>query len=117
MDKIYTKLEELNLVESDLPKNINSEIEELEEYVEAFNKKIDYLQNKGLTQEQIDEATEDDDDNISLMEDAIIREIESFYENTRGDAKNNQKSGWGWAIFGGLALVLTLGAVNVMQKN
>jgi len=117
MDKVYTKLEQLNLDESNLPQSLNAKIDDLNDYVESFNKKIEYLQGKGLTQEQIDEATSDDDENIDIMEDDIVLEIESFYENTRGDSGKGNKKGWGMWVLGGLALVLTLGVVNVMKKN
>ena len=120
MEAIFVKLEDLGLREESLPSNIRREIDELDRLINALNTKIEHLESEGYSQDDIDEQTEQSDMAIDVMEAKITHDIDEWYEKSYqkgGVPTNEKKSGYGWAIFGGLALVLTLGAVNVMQKN
>lgn len=120
MEAIFLKLEELGLREESLPSNIRKEIDELDTLINALNTQIEHLESEGMSQDEIDEETQENDVAIDVMEAKISHDIDEWHEKSYqkgGVPTNEKKSGYGWAIFGGLALVLTLGAVNVMQKN
>jgi hypothetical protein len=120
MEAIYTKLEELGLKDENLPSEIMKEIDGLDEMVNALNTKISHLEDEGFSQDEIDAETQEEDQSIDVMEAKIIHDIDEWHENIYkkgGAVTNEKKSGWGWAVFGGLALILTLGAVNVMGKK
>lgn len=118
MDRIYVRLQELGIEDDQLPETIQKQIDELDEQVKAFNDKIEYLESKEMSQDEIDEATADDDERIEAYEDSILEKINEHHAQIEAaNQPKKEKSGYGWLVFGGLALVLTLGAVNVMQKN
>lgn len=120
MEAIFVKLEELGIQEETLPSKIRKEIDELDTLINSLNTQIEHLESEGMSQDEIDEETQESDRAIDVMEAKITHDIDEWHQTVyqKGGVPNNEKkSGYGWAIFGGLALILTLGAVNVMQKN
>lgn len=138
MEKIYAKLEELGLSEEQLPKDIQNLIDGLDQRIEGLNAQIEDLEAQGATEEQINEQTADEDTEIEEIEDDIVDTIVAYHANVsrgtqggQGTAANggyvapqnlgkqpekDKKGGDGWLIFGALALVVTLGAVNMFKK-
>lgn len=138
MEKIYEKLEELGMTEEQLPKEIRSLIDGLDERIEGLNAEIEDLEAKGATEEQINEQTEEEDAEIEEIENDIVDTIVAYHasvsrgtqggqgtagqggyvapQNLGQQPKKESKGGDGWMIFGALALVVTLGAVNMFKK-
>lgn len=138
MEKIYAKLEELGLSEDQLPKDIQNLIDGLDQRIEGLNAEIERLEEEGATEEQINEQTADEDTEIEEIEDDIVDTIVAYNANvsrgTQGgqgtavqsgqpapqnlgkQPEKDKKGGDGWLIFGALALVVTLGAVNMFKK-
>lgn len=134
MEKIYAKLEELNIIEEQLPKELQNIIDGLDERIEALNEEIEDLESKGATEEEIDEQTSEEDGELEDLENQIVATIESYYANNRRAYSNqsvptnisgknviirgdkDKKGGDGWFLLGAFALVVTLGAVNLFKK-
>ena len=117
MEQVYSKLTELGLEDDVLPTTIQTKINKLDGLINAMNEEIENLEKEGLTQDEIDDRIQETDESIDQLESTIVEEIVIWHKNQAAPIPEKNGSGWGWAIFGGLALVLTLGAVNVMQKN
>jgi hypothetical protein len=138
MEKIYAKLEELGLSEEQLPKEIQNLINGLDEKIEGLNAQIEDLEAQGATEEQINEQTEEEDTEIEEIEEDIVETIVGYHasisrgtqggqgtggqgayvapQNLGKQPTKDSKGGDGWMIFGALALVVTLGAVNMFKK-
>ena len=137
MEKIYQRLDELNLTEEQLPQNLQKLINQLDARIEDLNETVDKLEGEGLTDEQIDEQTAEEDDEIEAIEVELVGLINEYHNTiSRGTQKTQvmpsggqvppqdlgkqpekeKKGGDGWLIFGALALVVTLGAVNMFKK-
>jgi hypothetical protein len=124
MEKIYEKMKQLNIKENNLPENIQAELEMLDEMVESLNNKIEHYEKNGISQDEIDEKTEEDDNNIDIYETKLCYDIEKWHKanlsansNTISNNSEKKKNGYGWLIFGGIALVLTMGAVNTFKRD
>jgi len=117
MEQVLEKLEELGIDEQSLPESMQSKVDMLDGMIEEMNQDIDSLEKEGFSQEDIEEKLEAKNDRINAFEEKLVEEIDEWHKRRATPAPQKSNSGWGWAIFGGLALVLTLGAVNVMQKN
>lgn len=147
MNKVIQSLKELGVKESDLPEKIQDRIEHLEQLVVAHNAFVDKLESQDEVTEEEEKAVETQSEKIDLLDAKISKEIVAFVKSNTPDptppketpkpkeeAKETPKpkeeptphvapkdekkgNGVGWAIFGALALVVTLGAVNVMNKN
>jgi TolA-binding protein len=137
MERIYQRLDELNLTEEQLPQNYQKLINQLDARIEDLNETIDKLEADGLTEEQIDEQTAEEDAEIEAIEGELVGLIDEYYvsitrKNQQGQGmasggqvppqnlgkqpEKEKKGGDGWMIFGALALVVTLGAVNMFKK-
>ena len=134
MEKIYAKLDELGLTEEQLPSELQNVIDGLDERIEALNEEIEELEEQGLSEEEIEEKTGEAEREIDDLENEIVKFIVIHHSNNNQPptyvqpAQNNpqpqvvnkqpeeKKDSDGWILFGALALVVTLGAVNVFKK-
>jgi hypothetical protein len=146
MNKVIQTLKQFKLSEEELPEKIQDRIEHLEQLVVAHNLFIDKLEAQDEVTEEEEKAVETQSEKIDLLDDKISKEIIAFQKSKTPDPKptpdpaptptptptpkpiedptphvapkdEKKGNGVGWAIFGAIALVVTLGAVNVMNKN
>jgi hypothetical protein len=134
MEKIFATLEQLGVNEEQLPVDIQKDIDELDNQTIEFQKQFDNLVEEGKSEDEITEQLGDVDSDLDDIEDGIVEDIEAWYEtnfqgqqaqpnvqyNNGGTTQKPQekkKSGGGMVIFGIFALVLTLGAVNVLKNR
>jgi hypothetical protein len=147
MDKIQAILSQKNVTEGELPKAIQkaiqnsikhyndweqaknaltenstddekNEVDELAISIQEFNESIsdsidDYL-------EYLKEQEEEERENQKAKLDADAKAKKEAEEKSKQETPKpveEKKSSKGWMIFGALALVVTLGAVNVMNKD
>lgn len=137
MNKIIQTLKQFKLTEEELPENIQDRIEHIEQLVVAHNAYVDKLEEQDEVSEEEEKAVEAQSEKIDLIDTKVSQEIIAFVkskkpeptpdpiptpepkiETTAHVAPKDEKkgNGVGWAIFGAIALVVTLGAVNVMKK-
>jgi hypothetical protein len=127
MELIYEKLSELGIKETDLPVEIQKQIDHLDSRVEFLNKTIDKLESEGLTEDEITEQTQEIDESIDAQEENIIASIEAWHGRKSGSpvVQNNkptekvkeEDSGFGWVLAGVVVFAVTLGAVNVWKNR
>jgi len=131
MEKIFATLEQLGVNEEQLPVDIQKDIDELDNQSIEFQKQFDKLVEEGKSEDEITEQLGDVDSDLDDIEDGIIEDIEVWYEanfqgqpnaqynngGTMQKPQEKKKSGGGMLIFGIFALVLTLGAVNVLKNK
>lgn len=134
MEKIFEVLEEMQVQEEQLPSQIQDAINDLDKKTIEFQKSFDELEAEGKTQEEIQETLGSWSEQLDEYEDNIIENIENWYESLDNEPQINEpqynnggyvqntkekekKKGGGMIIFGIFALVLTLGAVNVMKNR
>lgn len=135
MKKIESLLADNNVNVSELPKQLQKAIVNSQKHYAEWEEL-----NNGLTDESSDEERAEVDDLRETVEgfnESIMEAVENFLEDSKPKPepkpepkptptpdptphvapKDEKKSnGVGWAIFGAIALVVTLGAVNVMKK-
>jgi hypothetical protein len=143
MNKIIQTLKQFKLSEEELPENIQDRIEHIEQLVVAHNLFVDKLEEQDEVSEEEEKAVEAQSEKIDLLDTKVSKEIIAFAKSKTPDPtpkvnvpptpdptptptpdpipqitpKEEKKgSSVGWAIFGAIALVVTLGAVNVMKK-
>lgn len=133
MNKIIQTLKQFKLSEEELPENIQDRIEHIEQLVVAHNAYVDKLEEQDEVSEDEEKAVEAQSEKIDLIDKKVSQEIIAFVNSKKPEPtpepkptneptphvapKDEKKgNGVGWAIFGAIALVVTLGAVNVMKK-
>lgn len=133
MNKIIQTLKQFKLSEEELPENIQDRIEHIEQLVVAHNAYVDKLEEQEEVSEDEEKAVEAQSEKIDLIDKKVSQEIIAFVNSKKPEPTPEPKStneptphvapkdekkgsGVGWAIFGAIALVVTLGAVNVMKK-
>lgn len=134
MERIYSILQEIGYEEEQLPMELQKRIDALDARTEAFNELLDSLEAEGLSEEEINERTTEEDDNLEEIEEGIVESIIQFHEqnvktqnqyqgggyippsNMGKKPEAEKKSNDGWFLFGAFALVVTLGAVNMFKK-
>lgn len=90
--------------------------EEVEEVLEQQQTYI--IQNEAEIAEDIrsfDEDDEDDDDENRMNQGGRVVHMPS--QSPRPVQKPKQKNSAGWLVFGGVVLLVTLGAVNIFKKQ
>jgi hypothetical protein len=124
MEQIYDLLEKLNIDESDLPKEITVHLDKLDTEIEEYNKSVESMEAEGYDVEYIEEALKVECDALEEHEEKILNVINEWYNWKYGEqasakeTKEIEKNGSGFATvaFAALALILTLGAVNLFKK-
>lgn len=138
MESIYQTLSDIGIQEEDLPQQIQNQIDQLDTRTETFNELLDQLESDGLSEDEINAQTSEEDDNLAEIEEGIVeailawhdsianqRQSQPQYYNQGGGVPQNlgkqpqkdKKGGDGWFLFGAFALVVTLGAVNMFKKS
>ena len=131
MKLINAALHDKQLKSSDLSDEIKQDINELKELVLKFNEAVKEY-NVSPKKDKATEAQLDDmEDQMSDLEKDIVGKINAYEkpapkeeakaaaEGTPAPAPAPKKedTSLGWLIFGGVALVVTLGAVNLLKKK
>ncbi len=127
MERIYEVLEDMQVREEQLPSSIQNAIDDLDSKTIEFQKLYDALEGENKSEDEIREELGDLDEQLDDYEDNIIDNIERWYAtqgnepqyNNGGNVQDNKekKKGGGMLLFGVFALVLTLGAVNVLKNK
>jgi hypothetical protein len=138
MESIYHALATIGIEEEDLPQQIQNQINDLDTRTETFNELLDQLESEGLSEDEINAQTSEEDDNLAEIEEGIVEAIHAWHDsianqrqpqsqhyNQGGGVPQNlgkqpqrdKKGGDGWFLFGAFALVVTLGAVNMFKKS
>jgi len=127
MERIYEVLADMQVRDEQLPKSIQNAIDDLDSKIIEVGKSYDELEAQGKSEDEIREELEDLDEQLEDYEDNIIENIERWYAtqgnepqyNNGGYVQQNKekKKGGGMLLFGVFALVLTLGAVNVLKNK
>jgi hypothetical protein len=129
MEIIQNALSEKGLEINQLPEDIQEDIVQIQQMIKRYNEACDEF-------EELEEEDEETEKELNHMEEQIIEYQSSIAEKIQnigqpetkpetvvkaegGGAVQEQKksSSVGWLIFGGLALVATLGVVNVWKKQ
>ena len=127
MKLVTSALKEKGLKLSELSEALQERVASLKELTDNYNEAVEDYDNE----EEKDEATEGELDQMEHFiaeNDADIANaiksfnIQSFDDNEPAPApapapEKKKDGGLGWLIFGGIALVVTLGAVNVLKKK
>jgi len=132
MKLINAALHDKQLKSSELSDDIKQEINELKELVLKFNEAVKEY-NASSKKDKATEAQLDDmEDQMTDLEKDIVSKINDYEkpapkEETKAaegtpapapaPAPKKEDSSLGWLIFGGVAFVVTLGAVNLFKKK
>jgi hypothetical protein len=128
MKLINSTLHDKQLKTSDLPQDIKDDMMELKGLVLKFNETVkEYNQSE---KDPVLEAKLDDmEEHITELEQDIVEKIKAYNKPEAdptptpapaaadGTPAPKKDSGIGWLVFGGVALVVTLGAVNLFKKR
>jgi len=136
MKLISETLQEKGLKQNELPEQIKEEIDELRVMIVKYNEACDEYDEEEDKDPETEERLDAMEDSIAEFEQGIASDIRSLRVNTPtppSSTNNNTKppvtkvsadgtqekkgSSLGWLLFGGVALALTLGAVNVFKKK
>lgn len=133
MKKIESLLKDNGIDVSTLPNKLQKAIENSQKHYAEWEELNNALNAESTEDEklEVDEFRE----TVESFNESILDAINSFMEESKPEPKPEPKptptpeptphvapkdekkgNGVGWAIFGALALVVTLGAVNVMKK-
>jgi hypothetical protein len=120
MQLISKALQEKGLSQEQLPAEFQEEIQELQTMIKTYNEACDEFEELHEPDAETEKELDDMEHQIVTLEKDIADRIKALSttapEEKQKDAEPKKSSGFGWVI-GGLALVLTLGAVNVWKKN
>jgi predicted nuclease with TOPRIM domain len=127
MERIYEVLADMQVRDEQLPMSIQNAIDDLDSKTIEFQKLYDALEVEGKNEDEIRQELGELDEQLEDYEDNIIENIERWYAtqgnepqyNNGGYVQQNKekKKGGGMLLFGVFALVLTLGAVNVLKNK
>lgn len=129
MKLINSTLHDKQLKYSDLSDDIKQDLGELKELVLKFNDACKEYNASGAKDNATEAKLDDMEDQIAEVEKEIVSKIKAYEkpqvaaaEGTPTPApapapEKKKDSGIGWLIFGGVALVVTLGAVNLFKKK
>jgi chromosome segregation ATPase len=116
---------------NDLPSSITSEIDELREMIVKYNEACDEYDLEEDKDPQTEKRLDAMEDAIAEFETGIAKDIKDLdaqqqqqeqvsADGTKTEEQPEEKkkdSSLSWLLFGGVALALTLGAVNVFKKK
>lgn len=124
MKLVQLALKEKGLQESQLSEELQNRIINLKELQVKYNEACDLYDEEPDKNENTEAELDKMEDYIASLDEDIADEIKNYElapveTETPVAAPEPKKegSGLGWLIFGGLALVATLGAVNVLKKR
>ena len=127
MKLISEALSAKGLKVSDLPASISSEIDELRQMIVKYNEACDEYDEDPDKDPQTEKRLDAMEDAIAEFESGIAKDIKDLdaqqqqqqvsADGTQQPEVKKKDSSLGWLLFGGVALALTLGAVNVFKKK
>ena len=126
MKLIADALKEKGLTPAQLSADLQEEINDLRDMQIKYNEACDEYET--LEEKDRDDDTEKDldsmEDSITEVELEIVEKIKALQPQQQQQGQQTQQkpaeksdSSIGWLLFGGVALVVTLGVVNVFKKK
>ena len=136
MKALFDYLEAAKLTEEDLPQELQTQIDALDERTERWNENVDaYNEDDVEEDEEVEARLQAEEQALVQIENAIIQSVYAWLKSKSAGKSAPQPTGvppapqpaktgegddgggWGWLIFGSLALVVTMGAVNIFKKR
>jgi hypothetical protein len=126
MQLISKALEQKKITKEQLSVDLQEEIQDLQNMIKTYNEACDEFEQLTEPDAETEKELDDMEHQIVTLEkdiaDRINDEVEENKEvvlqsDTTKVTDKKESSSVGWLIFGGLALVATLGVVNVWKKN
>ena len=127
MKVVKTALKEKGLTEAELPQELQVRIENLKELIVKFNETADDYDQTEEEDKEIEKKLDEMENFIAQTDVDIANAIRNYTPapadpNPAPPAEQNPEpkkkdGGFGWLIFGGLVLVATVGAVNILKKR
>jgi hypothetical protein len=127
MEKISEALQAKKIKKSELPEHLKNKVLDLQELITVYNEACDEYEAEEGTDLAVEKKLDEQEDYIARTETEIANEIKSTIPDPKSEEKPAAASGGGeepkkdssigWLIFGGAALILTFGMVNVLKKK
>ena len=121
MKLVTSALASKNLSVTDLPEDLQERIQALIELEDNFNQTADEYEADPEEDKEIEKKLDETEDLIASTEAELAKDIKEYTPQAASDGtpapKKEGDSSVGWLIFGGIALVATLGAVNLFKKK
>jgi len=129
MKLISEVLQEKGLKQNELPEQIKHEIEELRVMIVKYNEACDEYDEEDEKDTETEQELDAMEDSIAEFEQGIASDIRGLQNKVAQQSAAQQKSAdgtkpeekksssLGWLLFGGVALALTFGVVNVFKKK
>jgi hypothetical protein len=134
MKLINAALKKKNLKLNQLPDELQSRIEGVQQMILKFNEAYDAYEDSEEKDDEDKVALDEQEHAIAEEETDVANEIKEFdlasYQQqisaqaqaqsqaqAEGEKKEKEDSGIGWLVFGAVVLVGTLGLVNVLKKK
>lgn len=135
MKKINDIKQEKNLQTDELPVELQEEIKGLQKMIVKYNDACDAYEEADATDEKTEKELDKLEDEIAEIEISIVEKIKAIPSKevpvdpvpdpapapaptpTPAPEPKKEDNSVGWLIFGGVALVATLGLVNVFKKK
>lgn len=130
MKLINAALKKKNLKLNQLPNELQSRIEGVQQMILKFNEAYDAWEESEEKDDEDKLALDEQEHAIAEEETDVANEIKEFdlasYQQqisaqaqaqAEGEKKEKEDSGIGWLVFGAVVLVGTLGLVNVLKKK
>jgi hypothetical protein len=127
MEKISEALQAKKIKKSELPEYLKNKVFDLQELITVYNRACDEYEEEDGTDLAVERKLDEQEDYIARTENEIANEIKNIPEHKKEDKSNvsftgstdepKKDSSIGWLIFGGAALILTFGMVNVLKKK
>ena len=124
MKLVKLALKEKGFTQEQLSQELQDRIVNLEELQIKYSEACDLYDQEPDKNEETEAELDKMEDYIASVDEDIANEIKNYEiapekpaETPAPEPKKKEGGGIGWLIFGGLALVATLGAVNLMKKR
>ena len=130
MKLVNSALEQKNLKVQDLSAELKERLAVLDQLIKKYNEACDEYDEEDEKDTETEDKLNSMADHISETETELAQDIKDFsveptppaepeHKKAEGDGKEEEEKGGslGWLIFGGIALVATLGAVNLLKKK
>ena len=132
MKKINDIKQEKNLQTDELPVELQEEIKGLQKMIVKYNDACDTYETADVEDEKTEKELDKLEDEIAEIEISIVEKIKTIPSKevpavdpipdpapapTPAPEPKKEDNSVGWLIFGGVALVATLGLVNVFKKK